>query len=223
MNKKARAIKILATLKEAIPGAQVALDFKNPLELLVATILSAQCTDARVNKTTPALFKRFTSASDYAKADVKEIEALIGSINFFKNKARSLQGCGEILEEKFFSTVPGTLDDLIKLPGVGRKTANVVLAGAFNIPALAVDTHVRRVAARLGLTKNTDPDKIEADLTSIYPPKSWTMVTTLFILHGRSLCKARNPRCSECSINKWCEFPKTNENKRVKANQGMLS
>lgn len=208
MNTKEKAGKILSILKKEFPDAKIALNHSTPLELLVSTILSAQCTDERVNKTTPALFKKFKTANDYASTDPKELEEAIKSINFFRNKAKSIRACCRKITEEFNGKVPNTLAGLTSLPGVGRKTANIVLAAAFGIPALAVDTHVKRVSQRLGLTKNQDPDKIEQDLCEIVPKRLWPDTTTLFILHGRKTCKAKNPLCPKCPINGLCEYYK---------------
>ncbi|MDH4226792.1 MAG: endonuclease III [Deltaproteobacteria bacterium] len=203
-----KAQKILAALKKEIAGAKIALAFKTPLELLIATILSAQCTDERVNKTTPELFKKYKTAKDYAAADIKELEKLISSINFFRNKAKSIKACALKLVSDFGGSVPKSVEELTTLPGVGRKTANVVLGSAYGIPALAVDTHVKKVTQRLGLTANDDPDKIEEDLCALIPEKLWTDATTLFILHGRKTCKAKNPLCEECAVTALCDYYK---------------
>ena len=208
MNAKEKAENILSILKKVLPNAKIALNHSNPLELLVSTILSAQCTDERVNKTTPALFKRFKTANDYASADPKELEDAIKSINFFRNKAKSIRECCRKIVGEFNGKIPCTIEELTSLPGVGRKTANIVLANAFGIPALAVDTHVKRVSQRLGLTKNQDPDKIEDDLCKIISKRLWTDTTTLLILHGRKTCKAKNPLCPECPIKGLCEYYK---------------
>ena len=208
MNAKEKAENILSILKKVLPNAKIALNHSNPLELLVSTILSAQCTDERVNKTTPALFKRFKTANDYASADPKELEDAIKSINFFRNKAKSIRECCRKIVGEFNGKIPCTIEELTSLPGVGRKTANIVLANAFGIPALAVDTHVKRVSQRLGLTKNQDPDKIEDDLCKIISKRLWPDTTTLFILHGRKTCKAKNPLCPECPIKGLCEYYK---------------
>ena len=208
MNAKEKAGKILSILKKEFPDAKIALRHSTPLELLVSTILSAQCTDERVNKTTPTLFKKFKTANDYASADPKELEDAVKSINFFRNKAKSIRECCRKITKEFNGKIPDTLEGLTSLPGVGRKTANIVLANAFGIPALAVDTHVKRVSQRLGLTKNHNPDKIEQDLRKIILKGLWSDTTTLFILHGRKTCKAKNPLCPECPIKGLCEYYK---------------
>lgn len=206
MDKRDRARKILKTLKREMPGARIALNFSSPLELLVATILSAQCTDERVNKVTPALFARYRTARDYAEAETEELEGLIRSINFFRNKAKSIKACCNKIVEEFGGRIPESVDELTKLPGVGRKTANIVLGSAFGIPAIGVDTHVKRVAGRLGLTDSTDPERIEEDLSRIIPKELWVDATTLLILHGRRTCKAKKPLCEECAVRDYCDY-----------------
>jgi endonuclease-3 len=198
--------RILEHLQKSIPDPRVALDSSNPLELLVATILSAQCTDERVNQVTPNLFARYRTAEDFAKADQAELEALIKSTGFYKSKARHLIGCGKTLVATFQGQVPGTMDALTTLPGVGRKTANVLLGSYFGKPAVVVDTHVKRVANRLDLTSSQDPTKIEEDLQSLMPPSQWTMGTQRLLLHGRHVCQARMPNCDRCSIYDECAF-----------------
>ncbi len=200
---------------EGTPKTMTELGHSNPLELLIATILSAQCTDKRVNMTTPALFKRCKKVKDYAGADIKDMEKLLASINFFRNKSKSVINCAKMIESDFNGEVPKTLEDLVKLPGVGRKTANIVLSIGFDIPALAVDTHVKRVAFRIGLTTEKDPDKVEAELTELLPPKKWSLVTFLFIMHGRNLCKARRPDCMKCPITTLCDYYKDIASKKT--------
>jgi endonuclease-3 len=196
--------KILPILGKIYPGARTALNFKNPLELLIATILSAQCTDVRVNMVTGEVFKKYKSAEDWAKADIKEIESDIKSTGFYRHKATSIKSaCAEIIE-RFDSRVPDTMEELVTLPGVGRKTANVVLGNAFGMPAIACDTHVIRLSRRLGLSENSDPVKLEFDLAEIVPKKSWTLFSHLLIFHGRNVCKARKPDCENCQISKYC-------------------
>ena len=206
MKIEVRAKKVLVILDKEFKGARIALEFKNPLELLIATILSAQCTDERVNITTKTLFKKYKLAKDYASVAPEELAGDIKSINFFNNKTKSIQKCTAKLVEDFSGKVPCTLDELTSLAGVGRKTANVVLANAFLVPALAVDTHVKRVAGRVGLTENDDPDKVEADLTAIISEASWADTTRLLILHGRKTCKARRPLCGECKLTAICDY-----------------
>ena len=203
---KRRLGRILEHLQKSIPDPRVALDSSNPLELLVATILSAQCTDERVNQVTPNLFARYRTAEDFSKADQAELEALIRPTGFYKSKARHLIGCGKTLVATFQGQVPGTMDALTTLPGVGRKTANVLLGSYFGKPAVVVDTHVKRVANRLDLTSSQDPTKIEEDLQSLMPPSQWTMGTQRLLLHGRHVCQARMPNCERCSIYDECAF-----------------
>ena len=205
--KKARAVKILARLAKAYPGAGIELRFGNALELLTATILSAQCTDERVNAVTQSLFTRYKRAEDLARAHPPTLEREIHSTGFYKAKARSLVGMGRALCERHAGEVPRTLDELTALPGVGRKTANVVLGNAFDIPALAVDTHVTRVSQRLGLTRAEDPEKIHDDLCALIPRPKWTQATHLLIIHGRRTCGARKPDCPRCAVRELCPWP----------------
>jgi endonuclease-3 len=203
---KKRVRRILEHLQKSIPDAKVALDSSNPLELLVATILSAQCTDERVNQVTPNLFARYRTAKDFAKADQVELESLIRPTGFYKSKARNLIGCGKALVTTFNGKVPASMDALTTLPGVGRKTANVILGNYFGEPAVVVDTHVKRVANRLDLTKSQDPTKIEEDLQSLLPQSQWTVGTQRILLHGRHVCQARTPNCERCSLYDDCEW-----------------
>lgn len=205
--RKARARTILRGLEKRYPDAAIALRFGNPLELLVATILSAQCTDERVNVVTESLFKRYREARDYARADPTTLEREIHSTGFFKTKARALIGVGRALVERHDGVVPRTVEALTALPGVGRKTANVVLGNAFGIPALAVDTHVFRVAQRLGLARAEDPEEIHDQLCEIIPRPRWTQATHLLIIHGRRTCTARKPACPACAVNAQCPWP----------------
>ena len=201
-----RVAAILDALDRAIPEARVELNHTNPLELLVATILSAQSTDQRVNQVTPALFQRYRGAAGYAQAQLAELETLIRSTGFYRSKARSLIACGRALVERFGGKVPDRMDDLITLPGVGRKTANVMLGGWFGKPAVVVDTHVKRVAQRLGLTKSEDPDVIEQDLQAVIPLERWTSASQRLLLHGRYMCVARRPKCEQCPIYAECDW-----------------
>jgi endonuclease III len=201
-----RLSKILAALAEAMPDARMELDHRTSLQLLAATILSAQCTDHRVNQATPALFGRYPRAVDYAEADQAELEALIRPTGFFKSKARSLIACGRTLCDRFGGEVPNTMDALVSLPGVGRKTANVILGNCFGKPAVVVDTHVKRVAHRLGLTTAVDPDTIEQDLQALIPVPQWTVGSQRLLLHGRYVCLARRPQCEHCPIYKECPW-----------------
>jgi endonuclease-3 len=200
-----RAREILARLEREYPEARCALDHASPLELLVATILSAQCTDARVNLVTPELFRRCPTAADYAVISRDELERLIRPTGFFRNKAKSLQGLGAALVERHGGRVPDTLEELVRLPGVGRKTANVVLGNAFGKnEGVVVDTHVGRLAARLGLTRESDPVKVERDLMPLFPRESWALLAHLLISHGRRVCKAPRPRCGDCALADLC-------------------
>ena len=202
---KRAAVKIAELLVKEYPDAQCALNFNTPLELLVATILSAQCTDVRVNMVTPKLFQKYRSAHDYARAHRAELERIIQSTGFFRNKAKNIQACCQVLADEHDGEVPRQLEDLIKLPGVGRKTANVVLGTAYGIASgVVVDTHVGRLSKRLGLTKHTDAVKIELDLAALLPKRHWIDFSHLLIHHGRKVCVARKPRCSACVLVKMC-------------------
>jgi endonuclease-3 len=202
---KARAQKIMELLEKEHPDATIALRYKNPLELLIATILSAQASDEQINAITPKLFKKYTTPEDYANADLTELEQDIKSSGFYHNKAKNLKNSAKLLVEKYNSQVPKTMEELVELPGVARKTANIVLFNAYGIIAgIAVDTHVRRLAQRLGLTETSNPDKIEKDLMNIVPKDKWMRITDLLIFHGRRVCDSRKPRCDECVLNKIC-------------------
>jgi len=201
-----RVKKIIRILSKEIPDAPIALKFSNPLQLLIATILSAQCTDVKVNQVTPDLFKKYRTARDFAESNLATLEEEIRPTGFYRNKAKSLQKCCQELVKRFGGEVPKTLDDLVTLPGVGRKTANVLLGNAFGIPGIAVDTHVHRVSRRIGLTKNDDPVKIEFDLMEIVPKEEWTHFSNLLIWHGRKTCVARKPLCGICPIRKECDY-----------------
>ena len=202
---RARLRRILARLRREFPDARCALDHHDPLELLVATILSAQCTDARVNLVTPALFAKYRSAVDYAAADPRVLEQEIRSTGFFRNKTKAIIGMAQALVERHGGTVPDAVDALVALPGVGRKTANVVLGNAFGKnEGIVVDTHVQRIATLLGLTRERSPEKIERDLMALVPRPSWTVFSHLLILHGRKTCVARRPRCERCRLSELC-------------------
>ncbi|MFO1519455.1 MAG: endonuclease III [bacterium] len=197
--------KILKKLRGMYPEAACALHHSNPLELLIATILSAQCTDARVNQVTPPLFKKYRTARDWAGADRRVLEQEIRTTGFYRNKAASIQNCCALLEEKHGGRVPGTLEELVELPGVGRKTANVVLGVAFGVASgVVVDTHVKRISFRLGLTRQTNPEKVELDLMRQIPKKDWTSFPLEIILHGRKICKALKPACAACALEALC-------------------
>lgn len=195
---------IWPVLTKTYPEAKTALRFKNPLELLIATILSAQCTDVRVNMVTKDLFKKYKSVADWAKADVKKIESEIKSTGFYHNKAINIKNASAAIQNQYGGKVPDSMEELVKLPGVGRKTANVVLGNAFGKPAIACDTHVIRLSRRLGLSENSDPVKLEFDLAEIVPMADWTIFSHALILHGRNICKARKPDCCNCPISKYC-------------------
>jgi len=201
----ARVLKIVELLEKEYSDVKTALHYTNPLEILVATILSAQCTDKRVNIVTRSLFKKYKTAEDYANADLAELEEDIRSTGFYRNKAKNIKKSGQMLVEKYDSQVPSTMEELIELPGVARKTANIVLSNAYGvIEGIAVDTHVRRLSKRLGLTENKNPNKIEADLMLIVPKSQWKRITNLLIFHGRNVCMARKPKCNKCNLNKIC-------------------
>lgn len=198
-------LKIIGLLEKEHPDAKIALHYTNPLELLIATILSAQCTDKRVNIVTKTLFEKYKTAQDYANADAKELEKDIKSTGFYRNKARNIIKCCQMLVEKFNSQIPRTMEEMLQLPGVARKTANIVLSNAFGVvEGIAVDTHVRRLAKRLGLTENEDPNKIEEDLMKLVPKPYWMKITDLLIFHGRRICIAKKPKCGICVLNKIC-------------------
>lgn len=203
--KRKRTLEILARLHREYPDARCSLDYRNPFQLLVATILSAQCTDERVNQVTPALFKRFPNPDDLAGARAEEVEALIKSTGFFRNKTKSLLGMSNALVDRHAGKVPDVMGELVDLPGVGRKTANVVLGNAFEkAEGIVVDTHVTRLSQRLGLTKESDAVKIELGLMELVPKNEWTIASHLFIDHGRAVCKAPTPRCEVCVLNDIC-------------------
>ena len=202
---KQRTAKIIELLEKQYPNAKTALNYSNPLEILIATMLSAQTTDETVNIVTQKLFKKYHTPEDYASVDIKELEQDIRSTGFYHNKARNLQKCCQLLVEKYHSQVPKTMDEMLELPGVARKTANIVLYNAYGIiSGIAVDTHVRRLSQRLGLSEHDDPAKIEQDLMKITPKYKWMKLTDLLIFHGRQVCIARKPKCEACVLNKIC-------------------
>lgn len=201
-----RVKEIIKILSMEIPDSRIALRFSNPLELLIATILSAQCTDVKVNQVTVDLFKKYRLAKNYAETNLAKLEEEIRPTGFYRNKAKSLQKCCQELVKRFGGKVPKTLEELVTLPGVGRKTANVILGNAFGIPGIVVDTHVHRVSQRIGLTKHDDPVKIEFDLMEIVPKEEWTHFSNLLVWHGRRTCVARKPLCGTCSIRKFCDY-----------------
>ncbi len=199
-----RARRINRELAGIYPDAHCELDFRSPLELLVATILSAQCTDRRVNQVTPVLFARYRTAADYAAADRDDVEKIIMSTGFFRAKTNSIIGLGQALCDRYGGEVPGRLKDLVTLPGVGRKTANVVLGNAFGVPGITVDTHFGRLARRLGWTTSEDPDKVEQEVGALFPKSEWTMLSHRLIWHGRRICHARRPACGACGLAALC-------------------
>jgi len=203
--RRARAAEILARLRLAYPDSRIALDFESPLQLLVATVLAAQSTDKKINEVTPALFRRYPSAADYAAADLAELEVMVHQTGFFRNKAKALKGLGTALVAEHGGEVPAELEALCSLPGVGRKTANVVLGNAFGKnEGFIVDTHVQRLSRRLGFTANTEPEKIEQDLVGLIPREDWTLGANLLIHHGRQVCVARKPACPRCPVADLC-------------------
>jgi len=203
--KKTETVKrVLDILEKEYPDARVTLDFQNPLQLLIATILAAQCTDERVNIVTKSLFKKYRTAADFARADLPTLEEEIRSTGFFHNKAKSIIKCCQDILTKFRGEVPRTLEELISLAGVGRKTANIILGNAFGQQAVAVDTHVKRVTHRLGWAKSDDPDKIEFELMEVIPKDRWTMAGHQLVFHGRNVCVAKKPKCSVCPVTKLC-------------------
>lgn len=206
MRKKEKAKAIFSELSILYPDAKCSLDFTNSLDLLVATQLAAQCTDARVNIVTKDLFKKYRTVEDYAAADLTELEQDIKSTGFFRNKAKNIKGCCMKLLMDYGGRIPDNMDALLTLPGVGRKTANVLLSTVFDKPGIIVDTHCTRLAGRLGLTKSTNPIIIEKDLMKIIPEKEWAYFSHYLVYHGRAICQARNPKCEICSILSYCDY-----------------
>ncbi len=205
MDRRERVREIIKILSKEFPDADTELKHNNPLELLIATILSAQCTDEKVNKITENLFKKYKTVEDYANVDINKFENEIKSTGFYKNKARNIKRCCQMIIEKFNGKIPKTMDELLTLPGVARKTANIVLGHGYGIvEGIAVDTHVMRLAQRLGLTKEKDRNRIERDLMEVTPKRYWILLSDILILHGRKTCNARNPKCDKCSLNSIC-------------------
>ena len=202
---KSRVRKILKILRSTYPDVKTALDHKNPLEMLISTILSAQCTDVRVNQVTKTLYKKLRAAKDFAQISVSDLEEIIRPTGFFRNKAKNIKACCRALVEKHDGNVPDDMEALLRLPGVGRKTANVILGSAFGIPGIVVDTHVKRLSQRIGLTKESDPVKIELDLMAMIPKKDWIDFSHQMIWHGRRLCTARKPKCPACPLHELCD------------------
>ena len=206
MKTKKEASEIIKILKNFYPEAKCSLDFKTPFQIVIAVMLSAQCTDERVNKTTPELFKKYGTPEKMASMDIKILEEIIHPCGFYKNKAKNALACSQILVKEYNSIVPDNMEDLIKLPGVGRKSANVIMLEAFNNPqGIAVDTHAKRISNRIGFSSESTPEKIEKDLLKQFKKSDWYDVNHLFVWHGRQICTARNPKCSECPIQKYCK------------------
>lgn len=206
MKKAERAEKIIEVLNNEYGRAVCTLDYVNPLHLLVATQLSAQCTDERVNMVTPALFERYPAAVDFIHADIRELEEMIRSTGFFRNKAKNIKACCGMIVTRFNGEVPGTMEELLSLPGVGRKTANVVLGEIFHVPGIIVDTHAGRLSRRMGLTENTDPVKVERDLMKIVQKDLWTQFSHWLVSHGRAVCNSRKPDCCNCTVKPYCKY-----------------
>jgi endonuclease-3 len=205
MTLKEKTLEVIKRLRKEYPEPKTALNFKSPFELLVATVLSAQTTDALVNRVTENLFRKYKTVKDYADASLEALQKDVGSVNFYKTKAKNIQACAKIIVEKFSSKVPKTMEELVTLPGVARKTANIILSNAYGIhEGIAVDTHVKRLAYRLGLTKNEDPVKVEQDLISLTPKEEWRDISHLLIFHGRKICQAKKPKHNECVLYDIC-------------------
>lgn len=215
--KKERAQAIYRILTKRYPNVRCELDFKNPLQLLIATVLSAQCTDKRVNAVTPALFKRYKKVGDFAGADLRELQGIIKSTGFFRAKAKNIKGLATKILSEYNGKVPDKLEELIKLPGVGRKTANVVLGHAFDTPGITVDTHFGRLSRRFGWTKETDPVKVEFEVMELIPRKEWTNLSQRMIWHGRRICHARKPACGACPLAELCPSFGIGESDKIKA------
>ena len=205
--KKENIIEMIEILKKTYPDATCSLDFKTPFELGIAVMLSAQCTDERVNKITPLLFAKYKTPEDYVNSSLEEIEEIIKPCGFYKNKAKNVLGYSKIIVEKYNGKIPETMEELVKLPGIGRKSANVIMLEAFNNPqGIAVDTHAKRIASRIGLSKQKEPLKIEQDLIKIIPKKYFKDVNHLLVWHGRNICNARKPQCEKCTIKDYCKY-----------------
>ncbi|MBX7259001.1 MAG: endonuclease III [Candidatus Hydrogenedentes bacterium] len=211
-----RAVEIFKRLEKDYPDAQCSLDFVDPLQLMISTILAAQCTDERVNIVTKDLFKKYRCPQDYASAPEGELEKAIHSCGFYRQKAKSIRSACRTIIERFGGKVPGTMEELLQLDGVGRKTANVILGECFNTQGIIVDTHCTRLSQRLGLTKHADPAKIEQDLMKVVPNENWTMFSHYLVFHGRAVCSARAPKCSECSVSELCPFSCSAQGKKIR-------
>lgn len=206
MKTRKEAIKIIECLKLVYPDATCSLDFTTPFEMMISVMLSAQCTDERVNKTTPNLFCKYNTPEEMVKVDIKELEEIIHPCGFYKNKAKNIILASEMIIEKYGGEVPKQIDELVKIPGVGRKSANVIMLEAFNTPCgIAVDTHAKRISNKMGFSKESDPIKIEQDLINVFPKKYFYDVNHLFVWHGRNYCDARKPDCKRCPVNKYCD------------------
>lgn len=211
MNKK-DAIIIIETLKEMYPDAKCSLDFSTPFQMLVSVVLSAQCTDERVNKTTPSIFSKYSTPQDFADMDIELLEELIHPCGFYKTKAKNLKRTAQILVEKYDGMVPNNMEDLMSLPGVGRKSANVIMLEAFDLPqGIAVDTHCKRIANRLGFSSESDPAKIEQDLLKVIPKEYYKDVNHIFIWHGRNVCTSQKPKCDSCKLQQYCKYNKSKQ------------
>lgn len=211
MNKK-DAIIIIEALKKMYPDAKCSLDFSTPFQMLVSVVLSAQCTDERVNKTTPSIFSKYSTPQDFADMDIELLEELIHPCGFYKTKAKNLKRTAQILVEKYDGIVPNNMEDLMSLPGVGRKSANVIMLEAFDLPqGIAVDTHCKRIANRLGFSSESDPAKIEQDLLKVIPKEYYKDVNHIFIWHGRNVCTSQKPKCDSCKLQQYCKFYKSNK------------
>ena len=211
MKTKKQAIEIIETMKKMYPDATCSLDFATPFQMTIAVMLSAQCTDERVNKTTPYLFEKYGTPEKMAEADIKDLEDIIHPCGFYKNKAKNMKACSQMLVQEFNGIVPQNMDELQKLPGVGRKSANVIMLEAFHNPqGIAVDTHAKRISNKMGFSKQTEPEKIERDLLKIFPKEYYYDVNHLFVWHGRNTCDARKPNCECCDVKKYCDNYKKN-------------
>lgn len=212
MDKKERVKEIIRVFDKTYPEACCSLEYKDPLQLMIATQLAAQCTDARVNIVTKTLFEKYRTVCDFAAADQHELEEDIRSTGFFRNKAKNIIGTAQMIIKDFGGAVPSNMKDLLKLPGVGRKTANLVLGDFFGIPGVVVDTHAARLSGRIGLTANKDPEKIEYDLMEVVPKESWTNFCHQLVFHGRAVCMARKPDCAACQIKEFCDYGQSSDN-----------
>ncbi len=206
MNKKEKAIRIIEIFDQIYPNAQCSLEYSSPLQLLISTQLSAQCTDARVNLVAKSLYAKYKAVEDFANADISELEEAIKSTGFYRNKAKNIIGCCKMLIELYHGIIPDKMEEMLKLPGVGRKTANLVLYEIYGIQGLVIDTHAKRLSNRIGLSKNEDPEKIEYDLQKIIPKNRWADFCHQLVFHGREICKARKPECQSCEIKHFCNY-----------------